>query len=383
MSLLNNKDNKKIVENMNYEDYDVSPIDSFGLNMLKKMGWQENQNINGKKQIKPFELKPRHYRLGLGATPLDPTKEQIKYSDSDKNLKEKSKNYFGAKLKIIHGKHKGLKAIIVEKIICEDLNDYFKKNTFVKVELKINKEVLTIETKNLKIRKGKNNEKSKNKKQKKKKNKKNYKKYRKYSYDISSSSNESKIEKNNNVKDPNDSENLYNKDEVIKYINKKSSRKNKEIEEKYKDSNINIYELDNPEEILKKNYTEKKKGERINDILEKKLNWVMLNIIVRIINKKHKYYNKKATVIDFPSSDQFTLIAFDGNVIDNLNEEDIETVIPDIGEKVMVLKGNDKGEFGELMQIDFNIGVITIQMLNDFSIKIFKVDECSAIGNSL
>jgi DNA-directed RNA polymerase beta subunit len=366
MSLLNNKDNKKIVDDMNYEDYVNAPIDSFGINMLKKMGWQENKTINGKIQPKVFELKPRHYRLGLGATPLDPTKEPVKSSDADKLKKEREKNFFGTKVKITHGKHKGLKAIIAEKIICEDLNEYFKKNEFVKVELKINKEVINIEYNNIKLRSNEKDEKNIKKKNKKMDKKKKSK--REHSSDYSSSSEKSekdlaKSDKNYNK----EKEVLETKEEILQFLNKKTNR------DKIQKSNFNFHEIYNPNE----------KPDDINNKSKTKLNWLMQNLIVRIVNKKNRYYNKEATVIDLPSADKFTLIAIDGNLIENLCESEIETVIPQVGERVVVLKGEDKGEFGEIMQQDFDSGIITLQMLNDFSIKSFRNDQCCAIGNSI
>lgn len=377
MSLLNNKDNKKIVDNMNYEDYDNVPIDSFGINMLKKMGWQENKQINGKSQPKPLEIKLRHYRLGLGATPLDPTKAIPKSSDTEKIKKEKEKNFFGTKVKIVHGKHKGLKAIIAEKVLCEDLIEYLKKNEFVKVELKINKEVIKIESKNIKLRSSESEDNKDKKKKHKKKDikKKSHKKQRKNSSDYSSSSDNSEKEfkKSSEKNEENANKDVSEtKEGIMKFLNKKTNRNH----DYNASSNVNFYEID---DFKKKDLSANKEKASSKN----KLDWVMPNIIVRIINKKNQYYNKEATVVDLPGSDKFILIANDGNMIDYLTENDVETVIPENGERVVVLKGEENGEFGEIMQYDFDSGIVTLQMLNDFSIKSFRNNECCAIGNSL
>jgi len=383
MSLLNNIKKKKIVDDMNYDDYDNTPIDSFGINMLKKMGWQENKPINGKSQQKPFELKPRHYRLGLGATPLDPTKAIINFSDAEKIKKGKEKNFFGAKVNIIHGKHKGLKAIIAEKILCEDLNEFLKKNDYVKIELKINKELIKIESQNIKLKSRRNekvekSEKKKSHKKKDKKKKSHGKKHRKQLSDYSSSYSDewsdkelNKSYKKNNNEIDNDKD-RDTKEAIVKFLNKKTNRD--------KADNMSSFNHEIKQDFHKKFvYDDNLNGVRKNNT---PLNWVIESLIVRIVNKKNKYYNKKATVVDLPTADKFTLITNDGNMIDNLTESDIETVIPQVGERVIVLKGTDKGELADVIQHDFGSGVVTLQMLNDFSIKCFRSDECSEIENS-
>ena len=337
MSLLKDASKIKFIDEMKFQDYDKEPIDTFGKNMLLKMGWKENEPIKGKPQAKPYELKPRNHRLGLGATPLDPTKHSIKYSDADKIKKEKEKNYFGTKIKVIHGKHKGLKAIIAEKIVCEDLQEYIKKNDYVNIELKVNKEILKIETKNIKLR---------SKKDKKKKQRKDKKKY-----DNSSSDSENKIVKFKDEMKESDN-----------YLNKKTNRKN---------------DLNNVE------YNQNKS--KIENFIEiednKKINWVIQNILIRIINKKSKFYNTTAYVVDLPNESRFTLLNKDRILIENVTEKDIETVIPEIGEHVVILKGKEKGEFAELIEKDNDKNILLVRLLNDFSIKNYKFEECCTYEN--
>jgi hypothetical protein len=146
---MNELNKVKIAENMTFDNYDEQPIEDFGKSLLKKMGWNENTAINGKAPVKVVEFKPRPSGLGLGAVMLDD--KAPKYSD------EKKKNYYGTKVKIIKGKHKGLKGVIVEEII-GDIEKYFKQNESVNVELKINKQVVKINTEYIKIRNKKDKE---------------------------------------------------------------------------------------------------------------------------------------------------------------------------------------------------------------------------------
>jgi hypothetical protein len=146
---MNELNKVKIAENMSFDNYDEQPIEDFGKTLLKKMGWSENTAINGKAPVKVVEFKPRPSGLGLGAVMLDD--RAPKYSD------EKKINYYGTKVRITKGKHKGLKGVIVDEII-GDIEKYFKQHEFVSIELKINKQVVKINTEYVKIRNKKDKE---------------------------------------------------------------------------------------------------------------------------------------------------------------------------------------------------------------------------------
>jgi len=345
MSLLNIKKETNVAENMKYDDYENEPIDSFGKNMLIKMGWNENE---AKNSVKPYEIKPRHFRLGLGATPLDPTKNIPKYTNEENEKKEKNKNFFGAKIKIVHGEHKGLKGIIAEKILCEDLKEYLSTNKYVKIELKINKEILNIATKNIKIKKKDSNKNKKYKKSKKKNKRKD-----------SQSSSISDLKDKDKNKGKNINENLFG---LITEKNKEQDLLNKK--RKRSDSS----DSSNSRELKNKNNENKKIDFNI-----------MNNIYVRIIDKKHKYYNKKVMVMDIPDKYNITVITKENKMIEGLNKNSVEPVIPEIGEKLMILNGENKGEIAELMYINEDKMELAVQIFSDFSIKNYKFGECSAV----
>lgn len=140
----------KIADDMNYDDYGNLEIDKFGKSMLYKMGWKDDQPIgkNSKGLVKPIEFTPRNHRLGLGAEPLDPSKNIVRYS----NAKESKKTVFGTKIKIKEGKHKGLKGKIVDKVLSNSVENFLKENEFVSVELKINNQIVKVESINVKLK---------------------------------------------------------------------------------------------------------------------------------------------------------------------------------------------------------------------------------------
>jgi hypothetical protein len=141
---MNNIGMTKIANDINSDEYEKVSIDNFGKDMLKRMGWKENEPVKEGGPIKPVEFKLRSSRLGLGAEPLNLTEKD------NKNLKKVEKIY-GTKIRIINGKHKGLKGKIVDKC-SEHIDQYLKEIKIVNVELKINKKIIKIEKENFKLR---------------------------------------------------------------------------------------------------------------------------------------------------------------------------------------------------------------------------------------
>ena len=84
-------------------------------------------------------------------------------------------------------------------------------------------------------------------------------------------------------------------------------------------------------------------------------------------------------VMDIPDSDSITVITKENKMIEGLNKKSVEPIIPEIGGKLMILKGENKGEIGELMFINDDKCELTVQIFSDFSIKNFKYEECSAV----
>jgi hypothetical protein len=147
----------KIVDDIRHDEYDKLPIENFGKEMLMRMGWKENQPIKGSGPLEPIVFKPRNFRLGLGAEPIV----------EDKNLKKNNSNTsggtnmkkitfcYGTKIKIISGKHKGLKGKIVDRDLeYEYLNNIIKekKKDILNVELKVNRQIVKIEADKIKLR---------------------------------------------------------------------------------------------------------------------------------------------------------------------------------------------------------------------------------------
>jgi len=121
--------------------------------------------------------------------------------------------------------------------------------------------------------------------------------------------------------------------------------------------NLSIY---NQENIL---MLKKKKEPLFNLENQKKLKklslpeepWLICGTIVLIRSRKkehYKYYNKKGLVIDIKNSHIAVLKMLDNEDVLDFNQDELETVIPQPGNHVIVLKGNHKGKEAILIEID-------------------------------
>jgi hypothetical protein len=74
--------------------------------------------------------------------------------------------------------------------------------------------------------------------------------------------------------------------------------------------------------------------------------------MVRVIDKKYKngkYFTKKGSVIDVQNEYNCTLKMEDNSILDDICEYQVETTIPSVNEKIICVKGPNKGVIGVLM----------------------------------
>ena len=166
-----------------------------------------------------------------------------------------------------------------------------------------------------------------------------------------------------NLNENNNSEKIQNKNNKIIQNNYKSINQ-KENDILNKNENKKIIE----DNIIKDN----KNKNKIN------IEWIKQGIIVRIINKNSKYYKTKAIVDDILNEKDFSLIMNDKTINIDFSEEDLETVIPEIGEKVLIL---DKNQIGKLIERNKKENKVIVQNFNDLSIvELTQDDICSTIN---
>ena len=163
-----------------------------------------------------------------------------------------------------------------------------------------------------------------------------------------------------------------------------NSNKNNNFEQiHYKNDKI-IKKSNEPINLIENNILNKNNGKKIienniNKDNKNKINieWIKQGIIVRIIDKNSKYYNTKAVVDDILNEKDFSLIMNDKTINIDFSEEDLETVIPKIGEKVLIL---DKNQIGKLIERNKKENKVVVQNFNDLSIvELTQDDICSVV----
>ena len=109
-----------------------------------------------------------------------------------------------------------------------------------------------------------------------------------------------------------------------------------------------------------------------------KIEWLKQGIIVRIIDENSKYYKTKAIVEDILNEKDFSLLMNDNTINIDFSEEDLETVIPNIGEKVLIL---DKNQKGKLIERNKKENKVIVQIFNDLSLVELTQDDICSILN--
>jgi len=108
--------------------------------------------------------------------------------------------------------------------------------------------------------------------------------------------------------------------------------------------------------------------------------WLCPHIMVRVVSKKvggGKYYNKKGHIIDVVGRHECNIQLLDGALVESLRQSGLETVIPKLGGRVMVVNGSSKGNLGTLLerkkQDDKESAVV--QLASDLSIGTYSLDD--------
>jgi len=133
---------------------------------------------------------------------------------------------------------------------------------------------------------------------------------------------------------------------------------------------------------MKKKTTGKSKQEQVR--------WVRPHIRVRIISKKlggGSYYNKKARVEDVVSQSAFIVVMEEGGkLVEDVHEGDVETVIPKVGGRVLILTSakEHRGEIGKLLEKNVSKAKAFVQLEGDTEILEVSFDDIAEyLGSSM
>lgn len=115
---------------------------------------------------------------------------------------------------------------------------------------------------------------------------------------------------------------------------------------------------------------------------KKKLKWILPNIYLRVISKDYrggKYYQEVGYVNDILDSRSFSFIMKSGELFEDLEERQLETVMPKVGEKVLILKGQHRGIIGVLKERNKKENSVLVK-IEENQIEFIKMtqDDCSS-----
>ncbi|CAG9473617.1 unnamed protein product [Plasmodium vivax] len=99
---------------------------------------------------------------------------------------------------------------------------------------------------------------------------------------------------------------------------------------------------------------QQEKDEKGNPPTGKQYSWLCKNIVVKIIDRKHKYCNHKGVIVSVPSDERDKCEIQLNNSEKkktSAHQKQLQTVIPKIGRHVLILRGQYRGLRGEVKQI--------------------------------
>lgn len=105
--------------------------------------------------------------------------------------------------------------------------------------------------------------------------------------------------------------------------------------------------------------------------------WLVAGVRVRIISKKvggDKLYLMKGTIVDVHGAGVASMILDDGQLLSNVKQKHLETVLPAIAGECILLNGQYKGERATLIEKDKASETVLVQLVDDLSIISISMD---------
>lgn len=329
--------------------YAAMPVESFGMALLRGMGWEEGRAIGrgAKEEVKAKELVRRPQRLGLGAAPA-PEQQQRKYikpgetrekkdlvyvdaegvmkssKPVDEKLVERRKEgvHPGKVMRVVDGRHSGL---LCEVVALEPKEE--GRSDRARVRLLPSYETVTIRCKEL----GEKEERTREERERDRGGSR--------GGDRSGRSSRGEEERHRHKRDHDD-----------RHEGGSSKRARQREEPPPPPAN-----------------------ERL---------WLVPNIRVKVVDKRvrgGRLYLKKGTIVDVKAPTVCDVFIDDlkESVLD-LQQSQLETVVPATeGTPVLVLAGALRGKQGRLLKRNTETGLAAVQLTSDFSLHKLPLDDVS------
>ncbi len=315
------------------DDYDSTPVEGFGMAMLRGMGFKREEGVGGfkKEVVKCIEPELRPKGLGLGAVrPGDKNKSKDKKSQDEEDLELRR----GAYVYIESGQHKKQYG---------QVDGLDEENARVVVKLAVGSSVVSLSENVIKLV-----------------TKKEYRDYgkvlNKESYD------KYRIKQEERQKE-------WDRDRGDRDSTKEKSSKDKDRKRNY----------DNDDRESKNGHSNSSSKRS-----RKSRPWIRPQLRVRIVDDRSKYYKEKVIVEDVISPEEVVCRTERGRMLEGILSDDCETVVPkEDGGIIMIVKGDHCGKIAEILRKDSKRAVAAVQVLPDKSevLKMDYDDICQFVGD--
>lgn len=136
------------------------------------------------------------------------------------------------------------------------------------------------------------------------------------------------------------------------------------------------YKIEKPERKRKHEESTKLKKSALEELMDeeekfkekknRKDNWIVPGIVVKVIHKKlgEKYYKKKGEILELSDKYEAIVEMFDTGDRLKIDQEYLETVIPNVGKTIIVVNGAYTGSEATLLDVNFEKFYATIQIIS-------------------
>ncbi|XP_068664252.1 protein MOS2-like [Aristolochia californica] len=345
------QDMKSLPDDRGFEEFEAVPVEGFGAALLAGYGWSEGKGIgrNAKEDVKVVQFLRRANKEGLGFVPGEhDKKKKDRNSDSldttvlvapkgpdgrtrhvvgiDEKLvpRELKGIVVGKVVRIISGRHAGLKGKVVEKLNSDS------KNSSVLLKLVKSEEEVPVGLDEV--------------------------------AELGSVQEERYLKK---LQEPsvNDKESSDWLDRKKKDEQKEAKSKGKESSREERRREDSSREQQNGEKKDRRNREDERRRER-ERVDRAPVTWLRSHIRVRVVSKTlkgGKLYLKKGEVMDVVGPRTCDISMDESKeLIQGVDQDILETALPKKGGPVLVLFGKHKGIFGNLVErnVDKEIGII-------------------------
>jgi len=407
-------------DTVSLEAYDRIPTEGYGEALLRGMGWKPGTPIGlNSKEVVPVKLYvPRPIRLGLGATPKEPEPKQrpkgwipkpgesrdpapimvlprgadgkVRHvRDIDEQLVPlKGPFYDGAPVFVKKGEHEGMRGVVVEQ----------RDNGSTALVRLHNDENLVIPLENLhqidghvELEDAVHEQQMDQEKPENEKKNELWEEKRDNDDSGHRSSDDHRHDKHSDRADDNDRKHKRSRKSDDSDIDNDSSDSNND--KKRKHSKKRKRDSDDEDDSDRKHKHKKHKDKKDKHSKSSKSSsssssteelWVRPSIHVKIRNKSLKgglFYSKRAWIIDILPGGKCALqLDGTGEILEGIRQSDLETVVPKETEKVIIVCGKWKGEFGRVVEREDKVNKVHVQLDSTLDMVTLTLDDVAEFG---